>query len=184
MSIFDGMEGDLGAELDDLGIDDNIEAGLDGAGGDLGDVAAADAPGAGIPLPDPFDESSLSPQTQGVLDSTTAMMADASATYAQVAATEGLAPDLPAPGAEQADAFIDTAMNAEAEQAHRMMAFDQGETYVADVKADIAEKQAEVQQAEDTSAALADAELAAWQADRAVDAAESAVEESQRARGE
>jgi hypothetical protein len=174
MSIFDGMEGDLGAELDDLGIDDDIDGGL-GAG--LGDVAATDAPGAAIPLPDPFGGNSLSPEIQGVLDSTGALIADASATYEQVAATEGMAPDLPAPGVEQAASFIDSAMNADAEQAQRMMAFDQGETYIQDVKNDIAETQAEVQQAEETSEALAESEFLGWQADRVVSAADSAVEE-------
>jgi len=98
-------------------------------------------------------------------------------------ATEGLAPDLPAPGAEQAASFIDSAMNADAEQAQRMMAFDQGETYVQDVKNDIAERQVEVQQAEETSHALAEAEYRAWEADRAVSAAASEVSESQRERG-
>jgi hypothetical protein len=178
MSIFDGLEGDLGAELDDLGIDDDIDGSIEGS---LGDVAAVDDSGtAAIALPDPFGGSSLSPQTQGVLDSTAAMMSDASTTYAEVAAAEGLAPDLPAPGAEQASAFVDSAMNADAEQAQRMMAFDQGETYVQEIKNDIAEREAEVQQAEETSGALAESELLAWQADRAVQAAASAVEEGER----
>jgi hypothetical protein len=48
---------------------------------------------------------------------------------------------------------------------------------------DIAESEAEVQQAEETSAALAESELLAWQAERAVAAADSVVEESQKARG-
>jgi hypothetical protein len=178
MSIFDGMEGDLGGELDDL---DSVDLGAD-LGADLGG-AAVEAPGAHIPLPDPFGTSPLSPETEGVLDATEGLIADASASYARVAAAEGLAPDLPAPGAEQADAFIDAAMNADAGQAARMMAFEQGQTYVQDVANDIAEKQAEVQQAEETSAAIADAELRAAEAERVASEAASEVARSQRERG-
>ncbi|MFC6287107.1 hypothetical protein ACFP3Q_17040 [Nocardioides sp. GCM10027113] len=174
MSIFDGMEDDLGAELDDLGLPD-LGTGLD-------EVAAGAGPGT-VPLPDPFGVDPISPATQGVLDYTSGVMQEASATYAEVAAAEGLAPDLPTPGLEQAGAAMDAAMNADADQAARMAGFLQGETYVQEVKNDLAEKAAEVQQAEEASAAAAEADLLAWQAERAAAAAAREVAQSQQERG-
>lgn len=130
-----------------------------------------------------FDQSGLSPETEGVLEGVEATMAEASADYEAIARGEGLPADLPAPGAESAAAFIDAAMQADEEQARRMMAFDQGLAYEQDVKNDIEEKRLEREQAEETSKAAAEAELRAAEAEQAVARAEAAVEESRRERG-
>jgi hypothetical protein len=167
------MGEDFDLELDDLGVPDLPDIGEF----DLG------VPGDALYLPDPFAESPIAAETQGLLDSVADTVAQANDDFDTIAATEGLAPDLPAPGAESATATIDAAMSATPEQAHRMIGFDQGMTYEQDIKNDLADRELEVHQAEETSAALAKSELLEWQAERAAAAAESTVEESQRARG-
>ena len=166
MSEFHELGGDdLTPEIDQSGAPDLA---------DVGDVPL---------LPDPFAEPTLSSETQGILDSVTDTMAQANADYAAVAGAEGLPTDLPAPGAESAAAFIDATMTADPEQLRRMAGFEQGVAYEQEVRNDIAEKEMEVQQAEETSAATAEAEMRAWEAERAEARAAAEVEASRRERG-
>lgn len=168
-------------------------AAVGGAPGELPDPFAAGQPVVGGTLPDPFgsgtgapdpvDPSPISAQTQGALDSVGQIMKDAKADYDAIAKSVGASTDLPAPGAESAQAFIDATMQADEEQLRRMAGQIQGDTYFQEVRNDVRAKEEETRQAIEHNKALSDAEMEAWRAERAVAAAEAAVAESRRTRG-
>lgn len=64
-----------------------------------------------------------------------------------------------------------------------MAGVEQGAAYEQEVRNDLTDHKLEVQQAEETSAATAEAEMRAWEAERAAARADAEVEESRTERG-